>query len=175
MLNKYNRYKILKVFLYNPTESFRLRELSRLSKLAPLSVMNYLKEFEKENLIKRFEKRGVPFYQAERDHEDFKMLQKISIQFELHNSGLINYLWENLSPEAIILYGSFSKGDAIESSDIDLFVITKGKEINLESFEKKLGKKTHLITSNSLKNQSKEFKNNLANGIILKGYLKIIQ
>ena len=46
MLNKYNRYKLLKIFLFNPTESFRLRELSRLSKISPPSVVNYLKEAE---------------------------------------------------------------------------------------------------------------------------------
>ena len=59
MLKKYNKYKILKIFLDSPTESFRLRELSRLSNISPLSVMNYLKEFEKERLIKRFVKRDL--------------------------------------------------------------------------------------------------------------------
>ena len=71
MLQKYNRYKLLKIFLENPTESFRLRELSRLSKIAPPSTMNYLKEFEKEDLIKTYTKRGIPFYQARRDNPNF--------------------------------------------------------------------------------------------------------
>ncbi|PIU75730.1 hypothetical protein COS75_02635, partial [Candidatus Pacearchaeota archaeon CG06_land_8_20_14_3_00_35_12] len=69
MLQKYNRYKLLKIFLDYPTESFRLRELSRMSKISPVSVINYLKEFEKEELIRKYEKRGIPFYVAERDNE----------------------------------------------------------------------------------------------------------
>ena len=71
MLQKYNRYKLLKIFLYSPTESFRLRELSRLSSISPLSVMHYLDEFEKEGLIEKYNKRGIPFYRAKRDNEKF--------------------------------------------------------------------------------------------------------
>ena len=52
MLDKYNKYKLLKLFLDSPTDSFRLREIARLTKISPPSVMNYLKDFEKEGLIK---------------------------------------------------------------------------------------------------------------------------
>ncbi len=175
MLQNYNKYKILKVFLDNPTESFRLRELSRLSKIAPPSVMNYLKNFEKQGLIKRYEKRGIPFYKALRENKRFILFKKISIIYELNSSGLVDFLWDKLSPDAIILYGSCSLGEDIESSDIDIFLIgiNKEKRINIEKFEKKLGKEIHLMF-NTLKNIPKELKNNLVNGIILKGYLKIL-
>ena len=76
MLEKYNRYILLKVFLDSPLDSFRLRELSRLSGISPASVVNYLKEFEKQGLIKKSEKRGIPFYQAQRESEDFIFYKK---------------------------------------------------------------------------------------------------
>lgn len=173
MLEKYNKYKLLKVFLFNPTESFRLRELSRLSKISPPSIMQYLKEFEKEELIIKYQKRGIPFYKANFDNETFREYKKISILFELDNSGLIGFLWQKLSPEAIILYGSYSKGESIESSDIDLFIIGKEKEINLSNFEKILGVKIHVMFEENTKKIPAELKNNIINGIILKGYLKI--
>jgi len=173
MLEKYNRYKLLKVFMDNPTESFRLRELSRLSKISPPSVMIYLKEFEKEKLIEKQEKRKIPFYKANRDNEDFKQYKKLSIIYEIHKSGLIEYLWEKLAPETIVLYGSFAKGESIENSDLDIFFIGKDKEINIDEYEKKLGYEVHLM-GDELKNTSKEFRNNLANGMILKGYLKLL-
>jgi len=172
MLKKYNRYKLLRVFMDSPTESFRLRELSRLSKIAPLSVMNYLKEFEEEGLVKRFEKRGVPFYQAKRSNEKFILYKKISIIYELNESGLVDELWDKLSPDAIILYGSYAKGESIENSDIDIFMMGKETEIKLTEFEKKLGKKIHLMFETDIKNVPRELRNNLINGIILKGYLK---
>ena len=173
MLQKYNRYNLLRVFFYSPTESFRLRELSRLSKISPVSVINYLKEFEKEGLIKRYTKRGIPFYQAMRDNEKFILYKKISVIYELNESGLVDFLWNKLAPDAIILYGSHAKGEAIEESDIDVFIIGKEREIDLKEFEKKLGKKLHLMFQSDIKKISKELKNNLINGMILKGYLKI--
>jgi len=173
MLNKYNRYKLLKVFLDSPTDTFRLREIARLTEISPPSVLNYLKEFEKEGLIRRQLKRELPFYTAIRDNEEFILYKKISILFELNKSGLVNYLWDKLSPEAIVLYGSFAKGESVEGSDIDLFVLGKEKNIELAEFEKKLNKKIHLLFKNSLKEVSKELKNNLLNGLILKGYVRV--
>jgi len=173
MLQKNNKYKLLKIFLFNPTEEFRLRELSRLSKISPPSVMAYLKEFEKEGLIKSFKKRGVPFYKSEIDGEKFREYKKIGILFELNDSGLTDFLWDELSPKAIILYGSFAKGESLEESDIDLFIIGKEKKIRLEEFEKKLERKIHLMFDDNPKNIPNELKNNLINGIVLKGYLKM--
>ncbi len=173
MLDKYNRYKLLKLFLDSPTESFRLREIARLTKISPPSVMSYLKEFENDGLIKKQIKREIPFYTAIRDNSNLILYKKISILFELNNVGLIDYLWDSLSPEAIILYGSFSKGESIENSDVDLFILGKNKNLKLADFEKKLNKKIHLLFKESLNEISKELKNNILNGMILKGYIKV--
>jgi len=173
MLNKYNRYKLLRLFLDSPTESFRLREIARLTKISPPSVINYLKEFEKDGLIRRQIKREIPFYNSIRDNSNFILYKKISILFELNDSGLIDYLWDKLSPEAIILYGSFSRGESIESSDVDLFILGKDKNIDLTNFEKKLNKRIHILFKESTKEIPNELKNNILNGVILKGYIKV--
>lgn len=173
MLEKYNKYALLKIFLYSPTEVFRLRELSRLSAISPPSVLNYLRAFEKEKLITSYTKEKVPFYRADLHNETFSFYQKLSILYELHHSGLISFLWEKVAPEAIILYGSFAKGEATEHSDIDLFVIGKKKETNLSPFEEKLGRYIHLMFDD-VKNIPKELKNNLINGIVLRGYFKAL-
>ncbi len=173
MLEKYNRYNILKVFLNSPTESFGLREIARLTNLSPPSVINYFKDLEKSNLIKRILRKNIPVYTAMRDNPEFILYKKISIIFELNKSKLTDYLWNSLSPEAIILYGSHAKGESIEDSDIDLFVLGKEKNLKLDTFEKKLNKKIHILFKTSLKKISNELKNNILNGIILKGYIKV--
>ena len=173
MLDKYNRYKLIKLFLDSPTESFRLREIARLTKISPPSVMDYLKEFENEGLVNKQIKRKIPFYTAIRDSSNFVLYKKISILFELNNVGLVDYLWDKLSPEAIILYGSFSKGESIESSDVDLFILGKDKNLELIDFEKKLNKKIHLLYKKSVKEIPNELKNNILNGIVLKGYIRV--
>ena len=90
------------------------------------------------------------------------------------NASLVFYEIENkTNPDVIVLYGSASKGEDVEDSDLDLFIIAKEKPINLERFEKELNRKIHIIFENSLKRVSKEFLNNLINGIVLYGYLKV--
>jgi len=173
MFKKNNKYKLLKVFLDQPLEEFRLRELGRESKISPGSVLNYLRGFEKERLINKYEKRGIPFYKAERDSEKFVLYKKLSIIYELEESGLIEYLWQELCPEAIILYGSYAKGESIGSSDIDIFVIGKEKKMDIYKFEESLGKEVHLMFDD-VKNIPKELKNNLINGVVLRGYFKVI-
>lgn len=174
MLDNYNKYKALKVFFYNSTDSLRLREISRMAGISPPSVMQYLKEFEKKGLVKKYMKRGIPFYQANRDSEDFKEYGKISMIFELHDSGLAGYLWEKLAPDAIILYGSCAKGECTEKSDIDIFIVGNEHKLELEPYEKKIGRNIHLLFESNTKNISKELINNLINGIVLKGYLKVL-
>ena len=173
MLENNNKYNLLKIFLDNPTESFRLRELSRMSKISPPSVINYLKEFIKQKLVNKYEKRGIPFYKAERDNKDFKEYKKLSILFELNKSRIIDYLWDKLSPDVIVLFGSFSKGESIENSDIDLFVQASERKINLSNYEKNFGREINLFLEENFSRLSKELKNNILNGIILRGYLKV--
>ena len=173
MLLKYNRYKLLKLFLDSPTDSFRLREIARLTNISPPSVMNYLKELENEGLINRQIKRTIPFYMASRDNPEFILYKKIGIVFELNKSGLIDYLWDKLAPKSIVLYGSFAKGESIENSDVDLFILGKEKIVDVANFEKKLNKKVHLLFKEYLKEIPDELKNNILNGIILKGYIKV--
>jgi len=175
MLQKYNRYKLLKVFLDSPNESFRLRELSRESGIAPPSVMIYLEEFEKEGLIEKYERKGIPFYRVKFDNEDFRFYMRISILFELHKSGLIDFIWDKLHPEAIILYGSCARGESIEKSDIDLFVIGKEKKLDLDEFSDKLGKEIHVMFAENLGKIHKALRNNIINGIVLKGYIEVFK
>lgn len=173
MLGNYNKYKLLKVFFRNSTDSLRLREISRMAGISPPSIMQYLKEFESKGLVRKYAKRGIPFYQAQRDNGDFKAYSRIGMLFEIHDSGLVEYLWEKLAPEAIILFGSCAKGECVEDSDIDIFIIGKEKRPDLKSYEKKIGRNIHLLFEENPKKISKELINNLINGVVLKGYLKI--
>jgi predicted nucleotidyltransferase len=170
MLQNYNKYKILKIFFDNPTDSLRLRELCRLSKISPPSTTNYLKKLQKDNLIRKYVKRDIPYYQAERDNDDFTFYKKISIQYELHKSGLINHIWDAVSPCAIILYGSASKGEDTEDSDIDIFLTGKIKIPDVKKYEKILKKSIHIL-SEKLDEVSEELRSNLINGIVLKGFI----
>ena len=76
-------------------------------------------------------------------------------------------------PDAIILFGSAAKGEDLKESDIDLFVLAEEKKLDLQKYEKLLGRKINILAEESFSKLSKELRNNIINGIILYGYLKV--
>ena len=94
--------------------------------------------------------------------------------FKIKDSGLLDYLIKLFYPQSIVLYGSYLKGEDIETSDIDLFILTKAeKNVDLEKFEKLLKRKIHLLILSDMKKLTRELKSEVINGFILHGYLKI--
>ncbi len=173
MIQKYNRYKILQEFFDFPRKDFQMREISRRTKLAQPSVINHLKALLGENLIIK-EKKGIyPTFRANRNNELFKLYKKFDLILRINQNGLIDYIFDNCVPNCIILFGSASKGEDIEESDIDLFVQAKEKKLNFEKYEKQLNRKITLFFEENFSGLSKELKNNILNGIVLKGYIKV--
>jgi predicted nucleotidyltransferase len=178
MLQNDNRHRLLQVFYIDPVPQgigFQLRELSRTAGIAPPSVKRYLKEFEKEGLI--FEKKhriyGYPVYYANRDSEDFKLQKTIDTIMRIQESGLLAYLKDRCAPDCIVLYGSASRGEDLLESDIDLFISSSEEKLNLAAFEKRLHRSIHILFAERFGSISSELKNNILNGKILAGYLKV--
>ena len=178
MLQKDNRYRILRIFFEDPSPKgigFQLREVSRKVAIATPSVKKYLTELEKEGLIFKVKHRihGYPVYYANRDNDSFKFLKRLDTLMKIKESGLLEYLSESCMPDVIILFGSSASGEDLKDSDIDLFVASKDEKLSLDKFEKHLNRKISILFSDSFGRMSKELKNIIINGVILKGYLKV--
>ncbi len=180
MFEDYNKLKVLREFFNNPMPEgggFQLRELSRKIRLAPKSVKIYLKALEKEELItvKKHRTHKYPVYNANRDSEDFLFYKKLNTLMLIKESRLVNYLHDTCVPDVIILFGSVSKGEDIETSDLDIFMQCKEKELKLSKYEQLLHRKVHLFFEEDIKKLSKELRSNLINGIVLQGYLDLFE
>ena len=178
MLQKDNRYKILRMFFEDPSPKgigFQLREISRKVAIAPPSVKKYLTELEKEGLIVKVKHRiyGYPVYYSNMDNDNFKFIKKLDTLMKIKESGLLDYLSESCISDVIVLFGSSANGEDLKESDIDLFIASKDEGLSLDKFEKYLNRKINILFSDSFSRMSKELKNNIINGIILKGYLKV--
>ena len=173
MIEKYSRYRILQEFFDFPRKNFQIRELSRNTKLAQISVINHLKALNKEKLIIKENKGIYPAYLANRENEFFKIYKKADLILRLHKIGLVDDLYDSCLPSTIVLFGSASKGEDIEESDIDLFVQSSSRKFNLEKYEKLLNRKISLFFEKNFSKLSNELKNNILNGEIVKGYLKV--
>ncbi|MEK6933058.1 MAG: nucleotidyltransferase domain-containing protein [Nanoarchaeota archaeon] len=171
MLQNNNSYRVLELFFKFPRKDFQLRQVSRLTKIALPSTKKYLENLVKNKLILENKETLYKSYDANIENKDFRLYKKISTLLKLKE--FIEELEEKINPDVIILYGSTSRGEDMENSDIDIFVMGKEKSIDLEKFERELNRKIHLIFEDNIKNLSEEFLNNLINGIILYGYLKV--
>lgn len=146
-LNISKKQMELLVFLSkNPSQKFFERELSRKSKISLGSISNYLREFEKIDFMKK-EKQGKFFlYKINTDNPVVRQFKVFLNVFELR--GLTEKLKQ--FSRKVILFGSCSKGEDNENSDIDLFILTDEKEMAREKIEEfKLSKKINPIILNS--------------------------
>ncbi|NCO97313.1 MAG: hypothetical protein COY38_00870 [Candidatus Aenigmarchaeota archaeon CG_4_10_14_0_8_um_filter_37_24] len=174
MIQNYIRYKILRIFFDYPTRKFQLREISRIIQLGLPSVINHVKNLEKQGFVKKINGGVYDSYTSDKT-EIFKIYKKNDVLIRLHESGLVDLLVDTVIPDAIVLFGSASKGEDIEESDIDLFLIAKEKKVDLKIFEKKLNRKISLHFEDKIQNIPKELLNNIVNGIIIYGYLKVVE
>jgi len=173
MIEKNNTHKIMEFFLKYPERKFHLRELERLTKLSLPAVKKITEKLEKRDLLKSKKEKILKNIYATRNQK-FIQLKRAYNMHSLFSVGLIDYL-KNIyeEPEAIILFGSYSKGEDISKSDIDIAVIIPyHKKIDISKFEKKLARKIKIYEI-QIEKAEKDFLNTLINGIVISGYLNI--
>ncbi len=168
MLNIFNN---LDVFFENSYKKISVREYSRIKKVSPPTASKLLKEYTKKGLLKFKKDRIYYFFYPNINSDLFIDLSKIYWKEKIKKSGLIEYLKKELIDPKIILFGSLSKGEIKENSDIDLavFSITK-KDLDLKKYEKKLKRKIDLFLFENLSEiKSEHLKNSILNGFRIEG------
>jgi len=168
MIQKYSDMRVLEVFFKEPTTTHFIREISREIKLAPTSVRIIIDNLSKQGLIKQ--KKSKPFdgYVADRENDAFLFYKKSYNLLSLYE--LKNLIAESIHPKAITLFGSYSRGEDVETSDIDILVISKvKKEIKVLDMEKKLKRKINIMIVENLKKLDSLIINKIYNGIVFYG------
>ena len=170
MIEKSTIERILAVFFENPSRDFHLRELSRVLKLSMPTIISATDKLSREKLITKEKGNVLTKVMANRENINFTRHKRLRNLELIYESGLIEYISNSYGhPKCIILFGSFSRGEDTEKSDIDIAVITK-KKLNLDfsQYEKVIKRSINLHEAD-IEKVSREFKANLANGIVMEG------
>ena len=169
------KIKIAEYFFTYPSAKLRVREIERLLTIPLPSVIRYCRELSKENILTIITVGKINFYTADRASELFLLEKKLFNIRQLYRSGLIAHIKRELSNPPIVVFGSYSKGEDTETSDIDLSIETPSKKrINLEKFEYLLKRKIQLFTYAHIKKISNHHLiNNIINGITLNNYVEV--
>ena len=177
MIKKDIKTKLKEYFFLNPTIKLRLRHIERETKLSFPLISKYSKELVGEKILKTTETSGVTFYSANRSSYIFLLEKKLFNIKQLYECGLISYLIEELSNPAIVLFGSYSKGEDIEDSDIDLFIETVSKkDVNIHKFEKNLQRNIQIFKNKSVSDiKNINLANNIINGINLNKEIEVFK
>ena len=173
-------WKVLRAFFDDPQprEGFTIRYISKTIGLASTSVRLHLQELCREDkegypLVVKSKGISYPIYRANRESGLFRFYKKIDMIFRLEENGLLERLWDELSPRSVVLFGSASRGEDVKESDVDIFILGKERKIELGKYESALKRKVSLHFAAELSELPKELRNNIINGTILRGYMKV--
>ena len=177
MIVKNIKDKIKTYYFLNPSKKLRVRQIEREVNVPLPSAIRYVKELVNERFLKKYEVANIVTFTTDRSSKYYIFEKKLFNLNSLFETDLIDYLVEELSNPIIIVFGSFSKGEDIENSDIDIYVETPSKkEISLKKFEKKLNRKIQVFRNKSIKKiKNEDLANNILNGIVLNGNLEVFK
>ncbi len=174
MIRKSIIERIKEYFMLNPTAKLRVRQIEREAKAALPSAIKSAQELEKQGMLKSTIISGVKFYSADRTSKHFMIEKKLFNIKQLYASGLIDHIAQEYGNPTISAFGSYARGEDVEDSDIDLYIETPKKDINLEKFESKLKRKIQVFSYKKISNvENKELANNILNGITLNGFVEV--
>ncbi|MBS3137792.1 nucleotidyltransferase domain-containing protein [Candidatus Woesearchaeota archaeon] len=180
LFNETAQQKILKKLFLNPDKEFSLSELAAQSSVRKENIGKILRYFEKNNIITIIRLKTIWQIHANQQNNLFVRMKITNNLQNVYHSGLVDFLNEYYNnPKTIILFGSYRKGEDISTSDIDIAIeddsikeykITELKE--LTEIEKYLQRKIQIHLFNKVYINKNVF-NNIANGIVLLGFLEV--
>lgn len=155
-------------------EKLSQRDIAKMLKVSPTAITNSIPKLQEEQLIKLERSKTVNFISFNRDYNLAIELKRVDNLKNIYLSGLSAFLEQELAGFTIILFGSYSLGEDINTSDIDIAVIgRKSKTLSLEKFEKMLNRKININFYDSWSSINKHLKNNIFMGIVLHGSIDL--
>ncbi len=174
------RNKIAEILFKYPEKEFSLSDLTREAGVAKANIGDILGEFQQAGII-NIEKLSkiwrIKASQTNLLYIRSKIIYNLNF---VYNSGLVEFLVDYFkNPKALILFGSFRRGEDISNSDVDIAVEseeTKEYETiglrELSEFEKIIKRRIQIHLFNRESIDINVF-NNIANGIVLWGFLEV--
>ena len=174
------RRRIMEVLFEFPEKEFSLSDLAKEAGVAKANIGKILSELKNIDFIELTKLSKIWRIKANIMNWYFIRSKIIYNLNFVYQSGLVEFLNNHFkNPRAIILFGSFRKGEDASNSDIDIAIENedfKDYEImglrELSEFEKEIGRKIQLHLFNK-KNADLHVFNNIANGIVLMGFLEV--
>lgn len=171
--------KVMETLFMFPDKEFSLSDIAREAGVAKANIGAILEKMHSAKLIEITKLNVTWRIRANQQSFDF-IKRKVVFNLNLvYQSNLVEFLDDYFRhPKAIVLFGSFRKGDDITDSDIDIAIeISEAEDYRiislkeLEDLEKDIKRniQIHLFSRKSI---DRHVFNNIANGIVVSGFLE---
>lgn len=170
--------KIMQWFFAFPEQEFTLTELVRNLNISKTTANKEVKRLEKEGFLK-IEVLGNLWRISCNQKHPYNTEKKTPHNLELvYTSQITKKILEKYpNARAVILFGSYRKGDDVSTSDLDIAVELLNCKTSIIEFDKiNLGYRKDVavnLTVFSRKNINSNLFTNIANGIVLEGLLEV--
>ncbi|MEK6960676.1 MAG: nucleotidyltransferase domain-containing protein [Nanoarchaeota archaeon] len=172
--------KVQHIFFDFPTKEFGLNDLCALAKISKTSANLAVAQLVKEGFLKVETIGRLWRISCDQSHP-YNRERKIPYHLSLvYSSGILDAVHKAVpGARSISLFGSIRKGDDIESSDIDIAVevlsdkvpqIVELGTINKLGYRKDIPVNLHIFSRNNI---PLNLFANIANGIVLEGFLEV--
>ena len=177
--NKYN--KVLREFLRGYDREIYGRELDGKIGLSQKNIALTLDEMEKQGILRSKTKGNTRFYSLNTNNSllwRYLILAEVNKSIDFFNKHLkIKHIFENFSCSGIVfIFGSYAKGKEKKDSDLDILIVGKIDEKELEKKAKAHGidisvKKTSKANFvKEIRKDSELMREVLENHVIIYGY-----
>jgi len=168
--------EILRVMFVKSGNLLNQRQIANILDVTQPAVKKAIPGLEKEGYITVKKDKLTKRWSIElnKDNPRAMQLKRIDNLKQLYESGLASHIEEEFAGGTIILFGSYSRGDDIFNSDIDIAVVgRKDKIVKLSKFEKMMERKININFYQSFKDIHKNLLDNICNGIVLSGGIEL--
>ncbi len=168
--------EIIRFLMLFPEKEFNQRRIAQSLGFSMTAVSKSLPLLEKLELasIKKDPESGRLSIRLNTDNPRITGMKRAENLRSFYESGLDMFLEEKFAGAPIILFGSYSRGEDVSSSDIDIAIIgRKEKAADMKEYEKKLFRKISLHFYDSLYSINNNLKENIINGIVISGGIQL--
>jgi predicted nucleotidyltransferase len=173
--------RLLTVLYWWPEVEFSLTELAEKAGVSKSTASRLIDTLVDPGIATADEERIV--FRIKANTNSFQFIKR-KIAYNLHyvyESGLVEFLEDALGhPPAIVLFGSFREGEDISTSDVDIAVetledmdISTIRPEGIERIERHYAGRNIQVHVFNRKRIDINVFNNIANGIVLSGFLEV--
>ncbi len=162
---------ILRLLFIKAGTKLNQRDIANFLKVSPPAVMKALPNLNNFIKISKNKRWSI---ELNRDNQNIMHLKRVDNLKQIYDAGLADFLENEFPGATIILFGSYSRGEDLINSDIDIAVIgRKDKLLDLTKYEKELERQININFYDSFTKIHKNLKENLCNGILLSGGIEL--